>query len=202
MKKCLLVLSLSVISVVLFAQNTVSIGPIAGFGHSWISNVDGKARYKPSGSFGGQLYYSASENVGIGAGLIYSIEGGENRISNSTYNARLNYLHLPIQLAYFFGKYGDAVRPKVAFGPSVGFLLGGKQMLNDSESGVGDDFKSVDLGLQMNAGVHVRLVSGVWLTTDIGYYNGLADITESGLKNKNRNISFNAGLLFGIGSKY
>jgi hypothetical protein len=202
MKKCLLVFSLTILSVTLFAQNNVSAGPVAGFGHTWINNVDGKARYKPSGSFGGQLYYSASEHIGIGAGLIYSIEGGENRISNSTYTARLNYLRLPIQAVYFFGLYGDGVRPKIALGPSVGFLLGGKQMLNNSESGVGDDFKSVDIGLQMNAGLHIRLVSGVWLTTDIGYYNGLADISESGLKNKNRNINFNAGLLFGIGTKY
>ena len=201
MKKCILFVSLLTISGALFSQDDISIGPIAGFGHTWISKVDGEARYKPSGNFGLQFYYSASENIGIGTGLMYSIEGGENRISNSTYNARLNYLRLPVQAAYFFGKYGDKVRPKVAFGPSFGFLLGGKQTLNQAESGVSDDFKSVDIGLQLNGGVHVRLISGVWLTMDIGYYTGLADITEADLKNKNKNIGFNAGLLFGAGRK-
>jgi hypothetical protein len=202
MKKCLLFVSVVMASVTLFAQNNFAVGPVAGFGHSWISNVDGNARYKPSGNFGAQFYYSASEHIGIGTGLMYSIEGGENRISNSTYTARLNYLRLPIQAAYFFGEYGDRVRPKIAFGPSFGFLVGGKQSLNASESGVSDAYKSVDFGFQANGGIHLRLVSGVWLTMDIGYYTGVADITESDLKNKNRNIGFNAGLLFGAGTKY
>jgi hypothetical protein len=182
----------------MFAQNNVSVGPVAGFGHSWISNVEGKARYKPSGSFGGQLYYSATEHIGIGAAILYSIEGGENRISGSTYNARLNYLRLPIQAVYFFGDYGDRVRPKLAFGPSIGFLAGGKQTLNNSESGVGDDYKSIDFGFQASGGIHYRLVSGIWLTMDVGYYQGVADITEAATKNRNHNISFNAGLAFGI----
>ena len=195
-------MSFVMVSVNLFSQNTFSVGPVAGFGHTWISNVEGNARYKPSGNFGAQLYYNASENISISSGLIYSIEGGENRISNSTYSARLNYLRIPVQFAYFFGKLGDGVRPKLAFGPSVGFLLGGKQMLNTSESGVEDDYKSVDLGFQANAGIHVRLVSGVWLTMDIGYYTGATDNSESALKNKNRNIGFNAGLLFGSDNKH
>ena len=201
MKKCLLFVSFVIVSVLSFAKDNISVGPVAGFGHTWISNVDGDARYKPSGSFGGQLYYSASEHIGIGTGLIYSIEGGENRISNATYVARLNYLRLPVQAVYFFGLHGDRVRPKLAFGPSLGFLVGGKQTLNENESGVGDDFKSIDFGFQANGGVHVRLVSGVWLTLDLGYYNGVTDISEADLKNKNRNISFNAGLLFGAGRK-
>jgi len=193
--------SFFVVSASLFAQNNISVGPVAGFGHTWISNVEGKTRYKPSGNFGAQLYYSATEHIGIGAALLYSIEGGENRISGSTYTARLNYLRLPIQAAYFFGNYGDRVRPKLAFGPSIGFLVGGKQMLNTSESGVGDDYKSIDFGFQANGGVHYRIVSGVWLTMDVGFYQGLTDVTENISKNRNRNIGFNAGLAFGIGRR-
>src|SRR6476469_9274440 len=42
MKKCILFVSLFVLSVSLFAQNNISVGPVAGFGHTWISNVEGK----------------------------------------------------------------------------------------------------------------------------------------------------------------
>lgn len=201
MKKCVLFSFSLLFSVCLLAQSNIAAGPVAGFGHSWISNVDGKTRYKPSGNFGAQLYYSATPNVGIGAALLYSIEGGENRISGSTYTARLNYLRLPIQAIYFFGQYGDRVRPKIAFGPSVGFMVGGKQMLNTSETGVSDDYKSIDFGFQANAGIHYRLVSGVWLTMDMGYYQGLTDVSEAVLKNRNRNLGFNLGLAFGVGRR-
>ena len=50
MKKCLLFVSFVIVSVLSFAQDNISVGPVAGFGHTWISNVDGDARYKPSGS--------------------------------------------------------------------------------------------------------------------------------------------------------
>lgn len=201
MKKSLLLCLIAAVSIPSFAQNNIAVGPVAGFGHAWLSGGEGNNKYKASGNFGLQLYYSPTDHIGIGAGLGYSIEGGKREIGATTYTARLNYLRLPIQAIYFFGDFGDRVRPKIGFGPSIGFLLGGKQSIGSGETGVGDDYKSIDVGMIANGGIHYRLVSGIWLTMDMNYYFGLADITEAAVKNKNHNIGFNAGLAFGVGRR-
>lgn len=197
MKK-VFILGLVVISLAAKAQLNVSLGPTAGFGHAWMSG-DGNNKYKPSGNFGLQLIYSANEHLGAGMDLKYSIEGGKKEFNGGTYEARLNYLRIPLKGFYFFNDYGDRIRPKVSLGPSFGFLLGGKQTLGSTENEVKDDFKNFDIGIEATAGVHWRLVTNTWLTLDLNYYHGLADISESeASKNKNRNLGVNVGLVFGI----
>lgn len=199
MKKVFIVSLFSLFFINAFAQKNVSIGPIAGFGHAWISGGEGDNRYKPSGNVGLQLVYSAIGNFGIGGNLVYSIEGGSREIGNVKYTTRLNYLRIPVTAMYFFGQLGDRVRPKVSIGPSVGFLVGGEQDLNGViNEDVKDDFKKIDIGIHATAGFHFRLISNTWLTLDMNYYNGMSDITEVNQKNKNRNIGLNAGLLFGL----
>lgn len=208
MKKTLLFsLSLLVINT-LAAQMNLSLGPRAGFGHSWISNSpdDSKIIYHPAGNFGASLVYSSQTNFGAGVDLIYSIEGvkAEQDMGAGivTMENRLNYLRIPVYGIYFFGQNGDKVRPKVSLGPSFGFLLGAKNFINDNDGNdVKDSFKGFDLGLQLSGGVHVNLVENTWLVADAGYYHGLTKIHESGLADKhmNRNIQVNLGVLFGIG---
>lgn len=183
----------------LSAQLNVSFGPNAGFGNTWMSG-EGKSQYQPAGNFGVSLIYSATEHFGVGTDLKYSIEGGKREINNVEYSNRLNYVRIPVNAYYFFNNYGDRVRPKISIGPSFGFLVGGKRMVNDVESGdIKDHFKGFDLGIQTTAGVHTRLVSNTWLTLDAGYYHGLSDISEAAGAHRNRNLQFNVGLAVGIG---
>src|ERR1044072_4546906 len=54
----------------------VSIGPVAGFGHSWVSNLNlGDAHFKPSGQLGISLLHSHTEHLALGAQLLISHEG-------------------------------------------------------------------------------------------------------------------------------
>ena len=201
MKKLIIAALLGSCTLGVNAQKNVSLGIVGGFGHSWIKGGEGDNAYKPSGSFGGKIMYSAHEHIGIGADLLYSIEGGKREIGNLSATTRLNYIRIPVTGSYFFGQFGDRLRPKVSLGPSVGFLLGGKQEMNGIEDDdIKDQFKKIDFGLHANAGLHYRIVSNTWLVGDIQYYHGLTDISEVSTKHKNRNIGLNVGVMFGIGT--
>lgn len=184
----------------LSAQLNLSLGPSAGFGHTWMSGGAGKSLYQPAGNFGLSAIYSTNSKIGIGADLKYSIEGGRSEIGNAKNEARIDYLRVPIHVIYFFNDYGDQIRPKISVGPSFGFLLGGKNFENEVETGsIKDLVKGFDFGLQATAGLHARLVRNTWLIADVGYYHGLTDVSEGPLTNRNRNIQINLGVAFGIG---
>lgn len=201
MKKLVFAVVGLMIIITVQAQKNVSFGPVAGFGHAWMSG-GGDNQYKPSGNFGVQLYYSATEHIGFGADFRYSIEGGEKSFGSTETTTRLNYIRIPVQVIYFFNDYGDRVRPKISIGPSFGFLAGGKQTTGAIETGVKHDYKTLDMGILGNVGLHARLISETWLTLDLNYYHGLADITETAASTyKNRNFGINVGLAFGIARK-
>src|SRR5215204_1317779 len=109
-----------------YSQMNISVGPNAGFGHTWTSGA-GDNRYQPAGNFGVALVYSHNNHVGLGVDLKYSIEGGKKEFANVDVTSRLNYIRIPVKGIYFFRDYGASFRPKISLGPSFGFLVGGKQ---------------------------------------------------------------------------
>lgn len=181
------------------AQLNISVGPNAGFGHTWISGA-GDNGYQPAGNFGLALVYSHNNHVGLGVDLKYSIEGGKKEFANTESKTRLNYVRIPVKAIYFFRDYGASLRPKISLGPSLGFLVGGKNKVGSTETDVKDRFNTFDVGLLANAGLHYNLVTNTWLHFDVNYYHGFSDISEAAEKNKNRNIGVNLGVAFGIGS--
>ncbi|GAO42174.1 porin family protein [Flavihumibacter petaseus] len=189
------------------AQDNLSFGPTAGFGHTWLSNAE-NSRYQPAGNLGVSLIFSPATHWGIGADAKWSIEGNKTSANGIDVTNRIDYLRIPLKGIYFFGEYGQRVRPKLAFGPTFGFLLGGKQERTYMDDGhevtvktpVKDFVKSFDFGLTGSAGVNIRLLEKTWLNLDLGYYHGLTDVMEStDVDQKNRNLSMNVGLTFGIG---
>lgn len=191
------------------AQQNVSFGPTVGFGHSWLSGVNGDQKFHPSFNVGASLVYSPSTHWGFGADLKYAREGAKRAASANdnapTTSINLDYLRLPLKAYYFFGNYGDAVRPKVALGPTLGFMLGAKSTYDDNNhettTDVKDGYKTFDIGLQGSAGVNIRVARNTWLNTDLTYYHGLADIRKAANNSiYNRNIGVNVGLTFGIGT--
>ena len=200
MKQLMLTVMAIIVIVSSHAQLNISLGPNAGFGHSWMSG-SGDNKYQPAGNFGLALVYSHNNHVGLGVDLKYSIEGGKKEFANLSTTTRLNYLRIPVKGIYFFRDYGASFRPKISLGPSFGFLVGGNQEISSIKTDAKDMYKSFDVGLLASAGFHYNLVTNTWLHFDVNYYHGLSDVSESAETNKNRNIGVNLGVAFGIGSK-
>lgn len=202
MNKLMLAAALLFITTFSFAQN-LSIGPTAGFGHSWTDVETGPAdkRFHPSYNIGGKIVYSFDSRWGVSADVKFSGEGttigtdGDNKIV-----ARANYLRIPLQGIYFFGKYGDRIRPKISLGPSFGFMLGGKtKVFQDGEKvnevKTKDALKAFDLGATVAGGLNIRIAPATWLNADLSYYLGLVNVAEEG-DVKNRNLGINIGVTF------
>jgi hypothetical protein len=189
-----------------------SIGPTAGFGHSWLSmdeQLGGyDSKFHSAYNFGAKLVYSIENHWGLSADLKYSSEGGQFKQENDDDNRlifRADYIRLPVQGIYFFNDYGDRVRPKISLGPSFGFFVGGYSKTKaggetTTELDSKDLFKGFDFGLNGAVGANFRLAPRRWLNADLTYYHGLTNVSEAnGNDWKNRGLGLNVGVLFGIG---
>jgi hypothetical protein len=147
------------------------------------------------------LVYSATQSFGIGLDVKYSLEGGKYSFNNQNTTADLNYFRVPLKAIYFFGKYGNRVRPKVYVGPSFGFLAGGKTTIESSAAKIEvaskDYYQSFDFGVTAGAGLNVRVARNTWFNGDLNYLHGINDVIKnSGMHN--RNISLSVGVNFGL----
>lgn len=187
----------------------ISIGPTAGIGHSWLnSNVTaaGKNLFLPTYSAGVKLVYSIESNWGVSADVKFLSEGGSRGIDNSNKTVeRLNFLRIPVQGIYFFGEYGDRVRPKISIGPSIGFLVGGKLKTYSNGKMVQEypnknNFNKVDIGVNAAVGANIRICKSTWLNTDLTYYHGLTNISKGANNLKLNGLGINLGILFPFGA--
>lgn len=207
-------LTVSVLSVTtLSAQETskspsyISVGPVAGVGHTWVSTV-GHQNIKPAAQLGAAIMYSRYEHWGFGALITASHEGYSADVYryNNWYTNTFDptYLRVTPRAYYFFGNYGDVVRPKVFLGPSVAYKLAEDQYLNEPGPFESTNitiqgtpiFNDWDFGINTGAGVNIQLYNRTWLNMDGDYYHGLTNATM-GL-DKNRSVRANVGLLFGL----
>jgi outer membrane protein W len=211
MKKVIAGLSLILLTKLSIAQN-VSFGPVIGVGHAWITGIE-NTKFKPSVNIGGTLVYSFVPHWGIGGDIRLSfLEGVKTKVESgnteTVTNLNATYLRIPFKAFYFFGEYGDRVRPKLYVGPSVGFFLGGKHKTETTVGGNSttvktdskDALKSFDFGFVAGGGINYRLRKNMWLNVDLVYNNGLIDISEASSYNANRNLGISAGVTFPMGT--
>jgi hypothetical protein len=111
MKNCiilLLALTLSLSSA--FAQENVSIGPIAGVSlanfHGDIDNTN----TKPGLTIGAFYNYSSKKGYGFSGQVLYTQLGAQ--VFNKANEINLNYVQVPLLFTFFFGEFGDRLRPK------------------------------------------------------------------------------------------
>jgi hypothetical protein len=191
----------------------LSLGPVIGLGGSWVSNVSGDKNFKFAPALGVGLVYSRNDHFGIGAQLLVSHEGYSTEYTMANGHKeelQINpvYLRLPVQFTYFFGNYGDRVRPKIYAGPSIAVKVDEvyhytASNLNPTEGNYtsGNMFRTFDAGLTAGLGANIRIGKLMWLNTDIGYYHGLVDVIENDAANNfnaNRNLRLNVGLMWGL----
>lgn len=179
----------TIIPVQPIGQSKFSLGVIGGFGHSFVIPYQDYT-FNSSWNAGLSAVFSPWSHWGIGMDAVYSSEGSAIQKNDLTYSYQLDYIRVPVKAIYFFNKYENDFRPKIAFGPSLGFLV------NEAGSTNANTF---DLGANLAAGFNYRLMRAVWLNADLNYYQGFLDVYSSNsLNEKNGNVRLNLGLSFGF----
>ena len=198
------------------AQNLsyFSLGPIGTIGGSWITQWPGDNENSTWVAAGLDLTYSRAEHIGFGADLTISREGFDARYDVSGLSRNLEvtpvYLRFQPKVIYFFNQWGDAVRPKIWLGPSVGLRLDETSDLSpdrplfaeeDQELGKAV-FSRVDAGVTAGAGFNVRIARATWFSLGATYYHGLVDVVDdefTPIDSYNRHLGATVGINFGLG---
>ena len=147
MKKLFLAVVAMMISAATFAQNEVgqlTIQPKVGVNIANITDVN-DADPRIGLAAGAEFEYGLTDNIGLSAGVLYSMQGVKTIIVDDDCTSKLDYLNVPI-LANFYVAKGFAVK----LGVQPGFKLSSKAKFKGSggskEVDV-DGFKSVDLSI-------------------------------------------------------
>lgn len=147
MKKLFLAVVAMMVSAATFAQNEVgqlTIQPKVGVNIANITDAD-DADPRIGLAAGAEFEYGLTDNIGLSAGVLYSMQGAKASEESVDYTLKLDYLNVPI-LANFYVAKGFAVK----LGVQPGFKLSSKAEFKGSggskEVDV-DGFKSVDLSI-------------------------------------------------------
>ena len=148
MKKLFLAVVAMMISAATFAQNEVgqlTIQPKVGVNIANITDAD-DADPRIGLAAGAEFEYGLTDNIGLSAGVLYSMQGVKTIIIDDDCTWKLDFLNVPI-LANFYVAKGFAVK----LGVQPGFKLSSKAKFKGSggskEVEVEDGVKSVDLSI-------------------------------------------------------
>ena len=148
MKKLFLAVVAMMVSATTFAQNEVgqlTIQPKVGVNIANITDAD-DADPRIGLAAGAEFEYGLTDNIGLSAGVLYSMQGAKATEDGADCTLKLDYLNVPI-LANFYVAKGFAVK----LGVQPGFKLSSKAKFKGSggskEVEVEDGVKSVDLSI-------------------------------------------------------
>jgi opacity protein-like surface antigen len=202
MKNCIfLLLAMTVCLSQAHAQENVSIGPIAGVSIANFRGDVSNTNWKSGPTIGAFYNYSSESGFGFSGQLLFTQLGAQ--INNKSNVVRLNYIQAPLLATFFFGRYGDRVRPKIFLGPNLNFLVGARDKNGNNINGDSNNhvYSPFDLGLTFGAGLNYRLQDKIWLNFDARYGLGLLDVARLDNANiKNNNWGINVGLSFPLGT--
>ena len=173
MKKLFLAVVAMMISAATFAQNEVgqlTIQPKVGVNIANITDAD-DADPRIGLAAGAEFEYGLTDNIGLSAGVLYSMQGVKTTIIDDDCTWKLDFLNVPI-LANFYVAKGFAVK----LGVQPGFKLSSKAEFKGSggskEVDV-DGFKSVDLSIPVGLSYQYQNI-----VFDARYNWGVTNIVE------------------------
>lgn len=152
MKKLFLAVVAMMVSATTFAQNEVgqlTIQPKVGVNIANITDAD-DADPRIGLAAGAEFEYGLTDNIGLSAGVLYSMQGAKATEDGADCTLKLDYLNVPI-LANFYVAKGFAVK----LGVQPGFKLSSKAKVKVSGTSVevdandieGVNIKSIDLSI-------------------------------------------------------
>lgn len=138
---------------------------------SWMLNIedftneDIKVELLPGFSTGIGVGYNFSDNFGIAADVLYSMQGGRYKLADHPYNLRVNYLKVPILFSYTTPQLGKvALYGKM--GPQASFLLNSKLKNEERDliHNLNDRFEKITIGGAAGIGVQLSVANNLFLT--------------------------------------
>jgi len=209
MKKLFTILCVTLISLSMSAQ--AQFGIEAGLNMSNISGSDHKDYFGYSTEMrvglrlGGTVAFTLSDAVTLKTGLIYSVKGWESTmdivtydpitgfiydVSAYDYSQSLNYLEVPMNFSFAASDQFSLVA-----GPYFAFLMGATTYVGDeSESTNTDGMRSMDIGINLGAGVAVTEA----ISINAGYSIGLTSLDEDG-DGDSKNSNIHIGMTYSFG---
>lgn len=148
MKKLFLAVVAMMVSATTFAQNEVgqlTIQPKVGVNIANITEAVG-ADPRIGLAAGAEFEYGITDNIGLSAGVLYSMQGAKASEESVDYTLKLDYLNVPI-LANFYVAKGLALKLGVQPGFKLSSKVKGEASGVTAELEVEDGVKSIDLSI-------------------------------------------------------
>ena len=188
----------------LSAQNRI--GPKLGLNLSTLTlksgGISAETKSRVGFHFGMVAEVPVNENLAIQPGILFSQKGSNYEIDPSP-KISLNYLEIPVNIVYKFPLI--AYKFLVFGGPYLAYGINGKANFNGKSNDITwgtneeDDFKPIDLGLNIGAGIEIN---NLQITAQGGFgLLNLATVTDDGGESKVRAIGISAAYLFDLNKK-
>lgn len=104
--------------------------------------------------------------------IVYSQQGAQADVSNSTGKVKLNYINVPVMFQYMFDNGF-----RLEAGPQLGILASAKYKLNSATTDIKNNYKTADVGIGAGIG-YVHPPSGFGV--DARYVFGVTPINKGG----------------------
>lgn len=138
------------------AQNNTTVGLKGGLNYSTFNNTD-NVEYKAGLLAGTFINIKIPESpVAIQPELLFAQYGANIEDSDGKFS--VNYVQLPVLAEFYYGDEYSSTRPKVFFGPYLGFNVGAELENPDIAINAEDYFSNTDAGVVVGAGVDVNNV--------------------------------------------
>jgi hypothetical protein len=147
--------------------------------------------------FGPVADFKLSESLCFNTGILYSLKGFKMEATDESMSLKLNYLEIPLNLAYNFS-ISETSKFFIQAGPYLGYALSGKSKYGDVSESINfkkDGMKRFDFGLGAGLGLELGpIVPSV--SYQLGFSN-INDGSEEDAKVKNKVFQISVAYMFG-----
>ena len=128
---------------------------------------------------GAIMLYPLSEVLDLQVEAMYLLKGSkmEFDIFGEVFEIKFNFAYLSIPVMGRYNLSSEDTSPYIVVGPEFSFLLSANAKFGDEEEDIKDEFKSIDLGFNVGAGVSMDMGT-MPAFAEVRYSLGLSDIND------------------------
>jgi hypothetical protein len=168
-------------------HSTIGIkGGLNVYNVNYENNSDSKSRVGFHAGLLGHLHLAPQ--LALQPEVVYSQQGAKSEFQGVETKLNLGYVNVPILVQYMFDNGF-----RLQAGPQIGFLLGAKTEIGNTEIDIKDQLKPIDFGIGAGIG-YVDPSSGFGV--DARYNLGLSNINDDANAQKAYNRGFQLGVFY------